>query len=74
MHLVALEQHGSVAVLNDLSVLLECVDSKLQELSVIIEKYGCWGFLIITAIAGVEHLYSYLSVLIEMFGGNRVPE
>lgn len=67
-----MEQHGGVAILNDLSVLLERVDAEVNERPIIVEEDGCGGFLIIAAIARVEDLDANLAVLVGVAWGNGV--
>lgn len=67
-----MEQHGGVAILNDLSVFLERVDAKVNERPIIVEEDGCRGFLIIAAIARVEDLDANLAVLVGVAWGNSV--
>jgi hypothetical protein len=51
---------------------LKRVDSKLKEISFIIKENGGGRLLIITSITGVKDLNSYFSILIKVFGSDRV--
>jgi hypothetical protein len=67
-----LEEQGSVTILNDLSILLKRIDSKLKEIAFIIEENGGGGFLIITTITGIKNLDSYFAILIKVFRSDCV--
>ena len=53
-----LEEHGWSPILDYLGIFLQRIHSEINEFSIIAKKYGCWCFLVVTSIAGIEDLYS----------------
>jgi hypothetical protein len=67
-----LEEEGCVAVLNDFSIFLQRIVPKINKVAVVIEEDGGGRFLVIAAIAGIEHFDSNFAILIGMPWRDRV--
>ena len=69
-----MKKHCSISIFNDLSVFLQCIDAKINEFALIIEEYGCRGFLVIASVAGIKNLDADFSILVWMSWSDSVSE
>ena len=69
-----MEEIGGSSVLYNLCVFLDCVDSEIKKLFIVVKEYGGWCFLIITTITRIKDLDSYFSLLIGEFGSDCKTE
>jgi predicted ATP-binding protein involved in virulence len=61
-----LEEEGCMTILNDFSIFLQRIVTKINKISIVIEEDGSGRFLVIAAIAGIEHFNSNFAILIRM--------
>lgn len=67
-----LEKHSTVSILYNLCIFLQSICSEIYKISIIIEKYRSWSFLVVATITRTEHFDSNFAVLIWVSGGNSI--
>lgn len=72
MHLIVLKEQSCLAVLHELSVLLQCVAAKLQKLLIVVEQDSGGSLLIVAVVARVKYFYPDLTLLVEVARSNSI--